>query len=126
MEGRVMEPRELDPRNVFVTNLPYHTTSEDLKEFMAQAGEVEVCRVILTAGREELLSSGRAAVTYVTNEGGEKAISTLNEAEFQNRNLRVFLDRTPNRDLNYVPGKVCALRNLPWSIKHWHVSTLMS
>ncbi len=71
--------------NLYVGNLPFGTTSEDLVQAFSQYGTV--AKAQLVTDRETGRSRGFAFVEMT--DGGEQAIEGLNGAEFQGRRLTV-------------------------------------
>ena len=86
---RIMESK------LFVGNLSYSTTEDDLKTLFAQAGMVK--SVALIKDRESGRSKGFAFVEFETQAEAEKAISMLDGKEFQGRQIKVNLAR-PRED----------------------------
>lgn len=72
---------------IYVGNLAYQTTGEDLEQLFGQHGEVESAVVI--QDRETGRSRGFGFVEMVNAEEGEAAIEALNGADFQGRSLTV-------------------------------------
>lgn len=74
-------------RKLYVGNLPYTTTEQDLQELFAGAGAVETVSVMrdMATGR----ARGFAFVEMATDEEAQQAISMLNERDFGGRNLTV-------------------------------------
>ena len=72
---------------LFVGNLSYQATEEDLRELFQQAGTVESVRIITDqfTGRPR----GFGFVEMSTKEEGERAIEQLNGRLFRDRNLVV-------------------------------------
>lgn len=80
---------------LFVGNLSYSTTEDDLKTLFAQAGAVK--SVALIKDRESGRSKGFAFVEFETQVEAEKAISMFDGKEFQGRQIKVNLAR-PRED----------------------------
>jgi hypothetical protein len=82
-------------RKLFVGNLNFKTTGDDLKELFAEAGGCDSATVMFdrATGR----SRGFGFVEMSTDEEAQKAITDLNGREFQGRNLNVneARERTP-------------------------------
>lgn len=76
---------------LYVGNLPYSTTEEDLRTLFSQAGAVK--SVELITDRETGRSKGFAFVEMGTQAEAQKAISQFNGYELQERALRVNLAR---------------------------------
>jgi nucleolin len=77
-----------DNRNkVYVGNLDYNVSSDDLKQIFAEAGEVE--EAIVITDRRTQRSKGFGFVTFASAEGMQNAIDTFNGKEVDGRELRV-------------------------------------
>jgi cold-inducible RNA-binding protein len=72
---------------LYVGNLSFQTSSEDLQELFAQAGTVESASVV--EDRETGRSRGFGFVEMASKEDGEKAIEQFNGKELNGRNLNV-------------------------------------
>ncbi|HEX7530742.1 MAG TPA: RNA-binding protein [Pyrinomonadaceae bacterium] len=72
---------------LYVGNLSFQTSSEDLQTLFAQAGTVESASVV--EDRETGRSRGFGFVEMATKEEGEAAIQQFNGKEFNGRNLNV-------------------------------------
>src|SRR6266498_2034101 len=73
--------------NIFVGNLSYQTTQEDLQNAFAQYGSVE--RVNIVTDRDSGQPRGFAFVEMTEKRDAETAISQLNGAEMNGRALNV-------------------------------------
>jgi len=91
-----MEPK------LYVGNLSYDTTEDDLRQFFGQAGPVVSAAVI--TDRETGRSKGFGFVEMQTQADAEKAISMLNGHELHNRQIRVDLAR-PRTDRPEFGGR---------------------
>ena len=85
---------------LYVGNLAYSATEDDLRRLFTQAGEVQSVSVI--KDRDTNRSKGFAFVEMSTQAEAEKAISLLNDFSFHDRPLTVNLahpreDRARNR-----------------------------
>jgi len=78
--------------NLYVGNLSYSVTENQLKELFSNHGEVKEVRVIDGKG------FGFVEMTDMT--GAEKAMEALNDSEFEGRTLKVNEAR-PKRESNY-------------------------
>ncbi len=76
---------------LYVGNLPFTTTEEDLKTLFEQAGKVTA--VDLIKDRDSGRSKGFAFVTMATQVEAEKAITTFNGYSLNNRELKVNIAR---------------------------------
>lgn len=72
---------------LYVGNLAFQTSSEDLQALFAQAGTVESASVV--EDRETGRSRGFGFVEMATAEEGQKAIEQFNGKELNGRNLNV-------------------------------------
>ena len=72
---------------LYVGNLSFRTTSDELREMFSQAGEVENATVV--EDRETGRSRGFAFVEMATAEGAAAAIEQFNGKEFGGRALTV-------------------------------------
>ena len=73
--------------NIYVGNLPYSVTDDDLRAAFTEFGEVSSAKIIMdkSSGR----SKGFGFVEMDNDTEAEEAIKSLNETELQGRNLRV-------------------------------------
>lgn len=78
---------------LYVGNLLYEATEDDLKEFFGQAGTV-VSAVIIRF-RDSGRSKGFGFVEMASEEEAKKAIETLNGADFKGRKIVVSEARPP-------------------------------
>jgi cold-inducible RNA-binding protein len=74
-------------RKLYVGNLPYTATEQDLQDLFSSAGTVESVNVMrdMATGR----ARGFAFVEMASDEDAQNAISQLNEKDFGGRNLTV-------------------------------------
>ncbi|HEX8078247.1 MAG TPA: RNA-binding protein [Chthoniobacterales bacterium] len=72
---------------LYVGNLAFQTSSEELQELFTQAGTVESASVV--EDRETGRSRGFGFVEMSSNEEGQKAIEQFNGKEINGRNLTV-------------------------------------
>jgi RNA recognition motif-containing protein len=73
--------------NIYVGNLSYRMTEDELREAFAAFGEVSSAKIIMD--RETGRSKGFGFVEMPVQAEGEEAIKALNEKEFAGRNMRV-------------------------------------
>lgn len=83
--NRVKLQRKKMSKKLFIGSLAYSTTEDALREYFAQAGNVESCVVIKDkmTGR----SKGFGFVEYATEEEAKKAIEMFDGKEFEGRTL---------------------------------------
>lgn len=74
-------------KKLFVGSLPFSTTSDQLREIFAKAGQVTEANVVMDkmTGR----SRGFGFVEMATEEDAKKAIDTLNGTEVEGRKIFV-------------------------------------
>lgn len=78
-------------RQVFVSNLPYRVSWQDLKDLFRNAG-VEVVRADVMSFPDGK-SKGMGTVLFATEEDAKKAIYEYNDYDWEGRKLVVRLDR---------------------------------
>ncbi len=85
-------------KKLYVGNLPYNTSDEDLRDLFSTYGEVTSSSVIID--RMTNRSKGFGFIEMSNNEEALKAIEELNETNFNGRNIRVneALERKPRRE----------------------------
>jgi len=74
-------------KKLYVGNLPYETTSDQLKEQFSEAGAVEEAVVI--ADKFSGRSKGFGFVTFTNDEEADKAVELFNEKDLGGRPLKV-------------------------------------
>lgn len=74
-------------KTIYVGNLNYQTTEEELRELFSQYGEVESVKLIMD--RETNRPRGFGFVEMVEEDAATAAVSMLNDKDFNGRNLRV-------------------------------------
>jgi RNA recognition motif-containing protein len=77
--------KDVMSKNLYVGNLSFQTTADDLREAFAQYGNVTRAQIV--SDRETGRSRGFGFVEM--SDGGDEAIAALNGAEFQGRALTV-------------------------------------
>ena len=73
--------------NIYVANIPYRASSEELGQLFAQYGEVTSAKIIMDKMTQR--SRGFGFVEMPDDESGRRAISELNQYEFMGKNLLV-------------------------------------
>lgn len=81
--------------NIYVGNLTFSTTSEDLETLFAQHGEVRRAQVI--SDRETARSRGFGFVEMGTADAAQMAISELNGTDYDGRQLTVNVAKERSR-----------------------------
>lgn len=82
--------------DIYVGNLPYSVTGEDLRNTFSEYGEVSDAKVISDkySGR----SKGFGFVQMPDNSHAEKAIQDLNDSDMQGRKIKVNQSRPKSSD----------------------------
>lgn len=85
-------------KKLYVGNLPYNTSDDDLRELFSTYGEVVSSNVIID--RMTNRSKGFGFVEMTNNDEAQRAIDELNNTNFNGRNIRVneALERKPRRE----------------------------
>jgi len=81
--------------NIYVGNLSFNTTSNDLETLFGQHGDVSKAQVI--NDRDTGRSRGFGFVEMGSSEGAQKAISSLNGHSLDGRDLTVNLAKERSR-----------------------------
>lgn len=81
--------------NIYVSNLSFNVQDEDLRGFFAEYGEVSSAKVILD--RETGRSRGFGFVEMPDNAAAQTAISELDGATVEGRNIKV-MEAKPKED----------------------------
>lgn len=74
-------------KNIFVGNLDFKTTEDDLRQLFSPYGSVD--RVAIMTDRDTGRSRGFGFVEMVNSEEGEKAIAALNGTQMGGRTINV-------------------------------------
>lgn len=80
--------------NIYVGNLSYKMTDEDLAKLFTPFGDVSVCKVILD--RNSGRSKGFGFVEMPNQAEGEEAIKQLDGKEIDERNIKVNVAKPRN------------------------------
>ncbi len=80
---------------LYVGNLSYNVSEEELRELFSQAGEIK--EVALIVDRDTRRPKGFGFVEFVNQADAEKAIQMFNNYELDNRRLTVNIAR-PRED----------------------------
>jgi len=76
---------EEDTRKVFVGNLPYQTTEEQLAQLFGQAGKVERTQIVSRFKK----SKGYGFVVYASTQEADTAAAQLNAVQLEGREIKV-------------------------------------
>src|ERR671913_1359497 len=81
--------------NIYVSNLSFNVQDEDLREFFTPYGEVTSAKVIMDKFTGK--SRGFGFVEMSDDEASKKAITELNDASVDGRNIKV-MEAKPKED----------------------------
>ncbi len=81
--------------NLFVGNLTFDTTSNELENLFAEYGEVQSAQVI--TDRDTGRSRGFGFVEMASSDAADKAISSLNGKDVSGRQLKVNVAKPRSR-----------------------------
>jgi RNA recognition motif-containing protein len=81
-------------KTIYVANLPFNTTEDEVKEMFSQYGEVEQVNMIMDRETGRFRGFGFIQMT----EGADEAIAALNGQDFNGRDLRVNEARPKNSE----------------------------
>lgn len=85
--------------NMYVSNLSYHTTDDELRKLFAQFGTVTSAKVIMD--RDTGRSRGFGFVEMESEKDGNEAMKKLNQKEVEGKVISVSVAREkPARDNN--------------------------
>ena len=79
------------PSKLYVGNLAYAVTNEDLMELFAQAGTVE--KAVVVTDKFSGQSRGFGFVEMADQDGAQKAIDSLNETDLKGRRIKIDMAR---------------------------------
>ncbi len=78
-------------KKLYVGNLSYSMTEQDLRDLFKEAGEIQ--DVMLIVDRDTRRSKGFGFVEFVTEADAQKAIELFHDQEYQGRRLTVNIAR---------------------------------
>ncbi len=92
------QPEEVNNKKLFVGNLPFSTTEEDLREMFSQFGEL--VNVSLLTDKFSGRSKGFGFVEYTTEEAALAAVEALHGSDLSGRDMVVNIakPRVPRDD----------------------------
>lgn len=80
-------------KKLFVGNIAWSVSDDQLRELFAQYGEIEEAIVIMD--RDSGRSKGFGFVTFINDEDADKAVAELNGYDWEGRNIVVNEARPP-------------------------------
>ena len=88
-------------KKIYVGNMNYSTTEDELTDIFKQYGEVKDVKIIVD--RDTYRSKGFAFVEMETEEAADAAISALNNTDLNGRSIKVNAaqDKKPRQNKNY-------------------------
>ncbi len=90
-------------KKIYVGNLPFQATEEDIKKLFSENGEVESVKIITDINTG--VPRGFGFVEMATSEDAQKAIGALNGSMFMERKLTVSEAKPrPQKDRRGGPG----------------------
>ena len=98
---------------VFVGNLSFNSSSDDVEALLSEAGEVS--EVIIPTDRATGRPRGFAFVEFAAPEGAQAAIEKFDGQEFDGRRLRINAaeDRPPRRAPSFSDGPSSSEQDAP-------------
>jgi len=88
--------------NLYIANLSYSTTDQELQEFFSEHGKVAACRVIRDP--TDNTSRGFGFVTFENSADAEKVLQTMTSCELGGRSIRIEAARR-GRPYAPTPGR---------------------
>lgn len=84
----------MNKSKIYVGNLPYNTTDEELQEYFTQFGDVNEVKIIID--RRTNRSKGFGFVTFASEQAAEASLETDGK-DFGGRSLKVNIAREESR-----------------------------
>ncbi|WP_238783861.1 RNA recognition motif domain-containing protein [Blattabacterium cuenoti] len=88
-----MENNNINNTKLYVGNLSYEVTEQELREYFETIGEVINVKIIFDESTSNRRSKGFGFVEMSSEENAKKAIEKLNGIEFSGRNIIVSAAR---------------------------------
>lgn len=100
---------DLDPRRIYVSNIEFSTTQEELEGLFSSSGPVVECEIVRRNGTNE--SRGFAFVTFADEQSASIAVTEYHNYKYKGRNLVVrpaepkvpFEERQKHTPARYSP-----------------------
>ncbi|KAI9023205.1 hypothetical protein DFJ74DRAFT_767846 [Hyaloraphidium curvatum] len=106
---------EISSRQLFVRNLPYSVSWQDLKDLMREAGG-NVLRADVSVDADGK-SKGFGSVVFEKLEDAKRAVEMFNGREYQGRILQVHQDRNARSEQTTMEGRQLFVTNLPYQMR---------
>jgi RNA recognition motif-containing protein len=90
-------------RKMYVGNIPYNATEEDLRELFLEYGEIESLKIMKDKFTDR--SKGFGFIEMVNEEDAKKAIATLNGKDFKGKSLTVAEARPQQKRHSFGGGR---------------------
>ena len=107
--------------NIYVGQLPYATTADDLRTIFSEFGEIASLNLITDKFSGQ--SKGFAFVEMPNNSEADKAIKALNKTMFQGREIKVNQAEVAPREKS-LPQKMVGILSTPVSCETGVISLL--
>lgn len=101
---------QANSRSVFVGNIPYEATEEQIQEIFSQVGPVVTFRLVFD--RDTGKPKGYGFVEYRDSQTALSAMRNLNGYEINGRALRVYFAEMENKDQNQSGGGILMLMSI--------------
>lgn len=93
------DPNRNFENTIFVGNLSFDTTSEELRNFFQPVGEIVSAEIVMRRGRHR----GMGTVEFTNTSAVDEAIRRFNDVEFMGRTIFVKQDRPPPEPKQRAP-----------------------
>ncbi len=90
------------PSKLYVGNLPFSVTGDDLSEYFSQAGTVE--KAVVVTDKFSGQSRGFGFVEMADEASAEKAVQSLNGTDFKGRTIKIDHARESSGPRGGAPG----------------------
>ncbi len=90
-------------KKMYVGNIPYTATEEDLRELFSEYGEIESLKIMTDQFTNR--SKGFGFIEMVNEEDAKKAIGTLNGKDFKGKSLTVAEARPQQKRQGFNKGR---------------------
>ena len=129
----------VDRMTIYVKNLNFDTTVEDLQKHFEQIGTVEKCHISLKIQGSKQVSMGYGFVEYRYSKHGEESLKRLQFSELDNHKLELersdkkltrdkaeFVRKSAKNQENTENTTKIMVRNIPFSVQQYEIEQLFS